>query len=175
MSEVEGSAPAQSAEAVPAAAAPVAPSATAARGVTSVSDEVVEKIAGTVAREVPGVADLGGDLARFFASVKEKVGLGEVGDDSDRGVSAKVEGNRAVVNVVIVIESGYVVHEVTEAVRVKVIVRPRGRRGERQGRRRGTGGVGARRDSGLTVGLLFPGTGPPAAGHGCPVTGPHSR
>jgi uncharacterized alkaline shock family protein YloU len=121
MSEVEGSAPAQSAEAVPAEAAPVAPSATAARGVTSVSDEVVEKIAGTVAREVPGVADLGGDLARFFASVKEKVGLGEVGDDSDRGVSAKVEGNRAVVNVVIVIESGYVVHEVTEAVRVKVI------------------------------------------------------
>jgi hypothetical protein len=50
----------------------------AARGGTSVSDEVVEKIAAAAARSVPGVADLGGDVARFFNSVLDKVGLDDI-------------------------------------------------------------------------------------------------
>ncbi|MFI5929406.1 Asp23/Gls24 family envelope stress response protein [Micromonospora sp. NPDC051543] len=91
-----------------------------ARGVTSVSDEVVEKIAGAAARAVPGVADLGGDVARFFNSVLDKVGLDEVGD-ARRGVSADVKGTSAVVNVVLVIDAGSVVADVTEAVRAAVI------------------------------------------------------
>lgn len=92
----------------------------AARGATSVSDEVVEKIAGAAARSVPGVADLGGDVARFFDSVLDKVGLDAVGD-ARRGVSADVKGTSAVINVVLVIDSGHVVQDVTEAVRAKVI------------------------------------------------------
>ncbi|MFD6566684.1 Asp23/Gls24 family envelope stress response protein [Micromonospora profundi] len=92
----------------------------AARGVTSVSDEVVEKIAGAAARSVPGVADLGGDVARFFNTILDKVGLDEVGD-ARRGVSADVKGSSAVVNVVLVIDSGHVVTDVTEAVRAAVI------------------------------------------------------
>jgi uncharacterized alkaline shock family protein YloU len=92
----------------------------AARGGTSVSDEVVEKIAGDAARSVPGVADLGGDVARFFNSVLDKVGLDEVGD-ARRGVSADVKGTSAVINVVLVIDAGHVVHDVSEAVRAKVI------------------------------------------------------
>ncbi|MET7865662.1 Asp23/Gls24 family envelope stress response protein [Micromonospora taraxaci] len=98
----------------------VQPATGAARGVTSVSDEVVEKIAGAAARAVPGVADLGGDVARFFNNILDKVGLDEVGD-ARRGVSADVKGNAAVINVVLVIDAGHVVVDVTEAVRVAVI------------------------------------------------------
>ncbi|WP_213454227.1 Asp23/Gls24 family envelope stress response protein [Rhizomonospora bruguierae] len=91
------------------------------RGRTTIANEVVEKITGIAAREVPGVYDLGGDVARVFAAVKERIGLGDVGDDSDRGVSVRLEGRSAVINITIVIEYGFVVHSVTEAVRVKVI------------------------------------------------------
>jgi uncharacterized alkaline shock family protein YloU len=93
----------------------------AERGVTKIADEVVEKIAGIAARDVPGVYDLGGDVARFFASVKERIGLGEADDDADRGMSVRLEGRSAVVNITLVIEYGYVVHSVTEKVRAKVI------------------------------------------------------
>lgn len=92
----------------------------AARGSTVVSEEVVEKIAVAAVREVPGVAELGGDVARFFNNVLDRIGLDGVGDAS-RGVKAEVKGNSVVLNVVIVLEAGHVVQDVTEAVRVKVI------------------------------------------------------
>jgi uncharacterized alkaline shock family protein YloU len=93
----------------------------AERGTTSIADEVVEKIAGIAARDVPGVYDLGGDVARMFAAVKERIGLGDADSDSDRGVQVRLEGGTAVVNVTLVIEYGFVVHSVTEKVRAKVI------------------------------------------------------
>jgi uncharacterized alkaline shock family protein YloU len=93
----------------------------AERGRTSIANEVVEKIAGIAARDVPGVYDLGGDVARVFAAVKERVGLGDAADDSDRGVSVRLEGGTAAIDIIIVIEFGYQVYSVTEAVRVKVI------------------------------------------------------
>ncbi|MFC0530035.1 Asp23/Gls24 family envelope stress response protein [Phytohabitans kaempferiae] len=93
----------------------------AERGTTSIADEVVEKIAGIATREVPGVYDLGGDVARFFANVKERIGLGDADDDADRGMSVRLEGRTAVINITLVIEYGFVVHSVTEKVRAKVI------------------------------------------------------
>jgi len=90
------------------------------RGTTTIANEVVEKIAGISAREVPGVYDLGGDVARVFAAVKERIGLGESEDDN-RGVRVRLEGITAVINVTLVIEFGFVVHSVTEKVRAKVI------------------------------------------------------
>ncbi|GAB7037301.1 MULTISPECIES: Asp23/Gls24 family envelope stress response protein [Catenuloplanes] len=92
----------------------------ATRGTTSVDDEVVEKIAAAAARAVPGVTDLGGDVARFFNTVFDRVGLDSVGD-ATRGVNAKITGTAAEINVVLVIEAGSVVADVTEAVRVAVI------------------------------------------------------
>ncbi|MDP9792196.1 putative alkaline shock family protein YloU [Catenuloplanes nepalensis] len=92
----------------------------ATRGTTSVDDEVVEKIAAAAARTVPGVTDLGGDVARFFNTVFDRVGLDAVGD-ATRGVNAKITGTAAEINVVLVIEAGSVVADVTEAVRVAVI------------------------------------------------------
>ncbi|MGN9914045.1 Asp23/Gls24 family envelope stress response protein [Phytohabitans sp. LJ34] len=93
----------------------------AERGTTSIADEVVEKIAGIATREVPGVYDLGGDVARFFANVKERIGLGDADEDADRGMSVRLEGRTAVINITLVIEYGFVVHSVTEKVRAKVI------------------------------------------------------
>lgn len=92
---------------------------TPANGNTTVSGEVVEKIAAAAARTVPGVADLGGDVARFFNSVLDKVGLDTVGDAS-RGVSAEVKEGTVTVNVVVVLAAGTVVAEVTSAVQTKV-------------------------------------------------------
>jgi uncharacterized alkaline shock family protein YloU len=93
----------------------------AERGTTTIADEVVEKIAGIATREVPGVYDLGGDVARFFANVKERIGLGDSDEDADRGMSVRLEGRSAVINITLVIEYGFVVHSVTEKVRAKVI------------------------------------------------------
>jgi uncharacterized alkaline shock family protein YloU len=94
---------------------------TSERGSTRIADEVVEKIAGFAAREVEGVYDLGGDVARMFASVKERIGLGDADDQKDRGVTVRLEGVTASVKIVLVIEYGYVVYSVTEKVRTKVI------------------------------------------------------
>jgi uncharacterized alkaline shock family protein YloU len=91
------------------------------RGSTTIADEVVEKIAGFAAREVEGVYDLGGDVARIFASVKERIGLGDADDQTDRGVKVTLDGKTAAIRITIVIEYGYVVYSVTEQIRAKVI------------------------------------------------------
>ncbi len=91
------------------------------RGATHIDDEVVEKIAGKAVRGVPGVYDIGGDVARFFAELKERAHLGDADEDTDRGMRARLEGNTAKINVTLVIEYGHVVSEVTEKVRAEVI------------------------------------------------------
>jgi uncharacterized alkaline shock family protein YloU len=94
----------------------------AERGTTTIADEVVEKIAGIAAREVPGVYDLGGDVARVFASVRDRIGLGDSdGEPANRGVQVRLEGRTATVRVTLVIEYGFVLYSVAEKVRTKVI------------------------------------------------------
>jgi uncharacterized alkaline shock family protein YloU len=92
----------------------------AERGSTRIADEVVEKIAGIAARGVPGVHDLGGDTARFFASMRDRVGLGEPGR-ANQGVSARLEGRTAKIGVTLVVEYGVQVHPVSQQVRAAVI------------------------------------------------------
>jgi uncharacterized alkaline shock family protein YloU len=91
----------------------------AARGRTTIANEVVEKIAGIAAREVPGVYDLGGDVARLFSSIKERLNLGE--ESKAQGVSVRLDGAAAEITVTIVVEFGFVVSSVTDKVREKVI------------------------------------------------------
>ncbi|SDZ23769.1 Uncharacterized conserved protein YloU, alkaline shock protein (Asp23) family [Asanoa ishikariensis] len=93
----------------------------AERGATTVADEVVEKIAGIAVRGVPGVHDLGGDVARVFAGLRERVGLGDADDAADRGVKVRLQGDQATVEITLVIEYGQVVRTVTDAVRAEVI------------------------------------------------------
>ncbi|TNH22596.1 Asp23/Gls24 family envelope stress response protein [Micromonospora orduensis] len=90
-----------------------------AGGTTKVSDEVIEKIAVAAASSVPGVAEMGGDVARFFNAVLDRVGLDQVGD-ARRGCSAHVSGDAAVINLVLVIQAGQPVPEVTGQVRARV-------------------------------------------------------
>jgi uncharacterized alkaline shock family protein YloU len=89
------------------------------RGVNSVSREVVEKIAASAAREVPGVVELGGDVSRFMNKMLDAVGLDEVGD-ATRGTHAHVKGAAVDITVVIVVEAGKVVGDVAKAVQEKV-------------------------------------------------------
>lgn len=91
----------------------------AQRGRTHIANEVVEKIAGRAAREVPGVYDLGGDVARAFETVRERLHLGE--ESAGRGVSVRLDGVAATVEITLVIEFGFVVSSVTDKVREKVI------------------------------------------------------
>lgn len=95
------------------------PQETVTRGVNSVSGEVIEKISAAAAREVPGVADLGGDVSRFFDKVLDKVGLDEVGD-ATRGVHAHVNGASVEITVIVVIEAGQIVADVAKAVQTTV-------------------------------------------------------
>jgi uncharacterized alkaline shock family protein YloU len=90
------------------------------RGAATVSDEVVEKIAAAAARSVPGVADLGGDVSRFFDRVLDRVGLDEVGDAA-RGVRADINGTHVTVDIVVVVAANQVVAEIIKAVQVAVI------------------------------------------------------
>ena len=90
------------------------------RGNTSVDREVVEKVAGAAARSVPGVVELGGDVARFMNKVLDSVGLDEVGD-ATRGVSARVDGISVFITVILVVAAGQVISDVTSVVRTKVI------------------------------------------------------
>jgi uncharacterized alkaline shock family protein YloU len=90
------------------------------RGETQFEREVIEKVAAAAAKSVPGVAELGGDVARFFNAVLDRVGLDKVGD-ATRGVSARVDGIDVAITVVLVIAAGEVESEVTAEVRTRVI------------------------------------------------------
>ncbi|MEU4229929.1 Asp23/Gls24 family envelope stress response protein [Nonomuraea sp. NPDC026600] len=96
------------------------PSATAAvvKGRIKVADEVVEKVAFLAVMEVPGVADLGGDLARAFESVRDRVGIGS--RRGNQGINAQIQDRQVAVSLTIVVEYGHVVMEVATAVKTNV-------------------------------------------------------
>jgi uncharacterized alkaline shock family protein YloU len=91
----------------------------AARGTTTIANEVVEKIAGIAARDVPGVYDLGGDTVRLLSTVREKLHLGE--ESRAQGVAVRLDGKRAELTITIVLEYGFVISSVTDKVREKTI------------------------------------------------------
>jgi uncharacterized alkaline shock family protein YloU len=90
------------------------------KGRISIADEVVEKIAALAAMQVPGVADLGGDIARALESVRERVGIGA--KRGDQGVKADVKGQDVSISVTIMVEFGHVVMEVARQVQANVAV-----------------------------------------------------
>jgi uncharacterized alkaline shock family protein YloU/uncharacterized protein YjbJ (UPF0337 family) len=91
----------------------------ASRGTTTIANEVVEKIAGIAARDVPGVYDLGGDTVRLLSSVREKLHLGD--ESKAQGIAVKLNGKEADLSITIVLEYGFVVSSVTDTVREKTI------------------------------------------------------
>jgi uncharacterized alkaline shock family protein YloU len=88
------------------------------KGRIKIADEVVEKVAALAALEVPGVADLGGDIERAIESVRERIGIGA--KRGDQGVKADVNNNEVSVDVTVMVEYGHVVMDVARQVQVNV-------------------------------------------------------
>ncbi|MFI7499185.1 Asp23/Gls24 family envelope stress response protein [Streptomyces sp. NPDC049687] len=90
------------------------------RGKTSIADGVVAKIAGMAAREVPGIHNLGGGMARAFGAMRERV-PGGGGGGVTRGVKVEVGERQAAVDLNIVVEYGVSIVEVSGDARANVI------------------------------------------------------
>ncbi|GAA2744344.1 MULTISPECIES: Asp23/Gls24 family envelope stress response protein [Kitasatospora] len=90
------------------------------RGRTTIADGVVEKIAGTAARDVPGIHALGAGMSRTLGAVRERVPGG--GRASVRGgVKVEVGERQAAVDLVVVVEYGVPITDLAGDVRVSVI------------------------------------------------------
>ncbi|MFS0210698.1 Asp23/Gls24 family envelope stress response protein [Corynebacterium striatum] len=87
-------------------------------GNTTIDDTVVSKIAGIAAREVSGVAALGGGGARMMGSIRESFGASE---DVRQGVSVQVANGVATIEVAIIAEYGVAIHELAEAIRRNIM------------------------------------------------------
>ncbi|WP_327413266.1 Asp23/Gls24 family envelope stress response protein [Streptomyces sp. NBC_01233] len=92
------------------------------RGRTSISDGVVEKIAGLAAREVVGVHAMGSGtaLSRTFGAVRDRVPGGQKASVS-RGVKAEVGEVQTALDLEIVVDYGVSIRDVARAVRENVI------------------------------------------------------
>jgi len=91
----------------------------ATRGRTSIADVVVVKIAGIAAREVPGVFDMGGGLARTIGAVRDRVPGGR--PNVGRGVKVEVGERQTAIDVDIVAEFGIAIADLAAGVRRNVI------------------------------------------------------
>ena len=89
-------------------------------GNTTIADAVVTKVAGIAAREVRGVHNLGGGMSRTIGSVTQRVGIG---DERSQGVSVEVGEREGAVDLVVTVEYGESVPQVSQAIRDNVIKR----------------------------------------------------
>lgn len=90
------------------------------RGVTSIDDSVVAKIAALAAREIDGVAALGGSLSGALGDV---VGRIRGSEHRTSGVGVEVGSRQAAVDINCQMEYPASIHEVAESVRQNVIDR----------------------------------------------------
>jgi len=93
------------------------------RGSTTIADAVVTKVAGIAAREVPGVHAMGGGAGRAIGSVTSRVGLS---DERSQGVSVEVGEREAATDLVVTIDYGESIPQVTQAIRENVAKRIEG-------------------------------------------------
>ncbi|MBM7440264.1 Asp23/Gls24 family envelope stress response protein [Streptomyces sp. HB132] len=91
----------------------------ATRGRTSIADVVVVKIAGSAAREIPGVHDMGGGLSRTLGAVRDRVPGGR--PNVGRGVKVEVGERQTAIDVDLVVEYGVAITDVARDVRENVI------------------------------------------------------
>ena len=84
------------------------------QGLTTVADQVVAKIAGLAIKEIPGVYDLGNSAARALGALRSKVGASE---SITQGISVEIGQTQTALDVVLIVEYPYPVHEVADKVR----------------------------------------------------------
>ncbi|GLF98687.1 Asp23/Gls24 family envelope stress response protein [Streptomyces yaizuensis] len=90
------------------------------RGRTTISDGVVEKIAGLAARDVVGVHAMGSGLSRTFGAVRDRV-PGGARASVTRGVKAEVGEVQTALDLEIVVDYGVSISGVARAVRENVV------------------------------------------------------
>lgn len=90
-------------------------------GSTSISDAVVEKIAGIAAREVSGVHAMGGSAARAFGVLRDK--LPGQSQSISQGVTVEVGERQAAIDLDLVVDYGVSIVDVSQSVRQNVIRR----------------------------------------------------
>jgi len=93
------------------------------KGQTTIADPVVTKVAGIAAREVGGVYQLGGGVARALGAVTQRL-PGQ--DSSTQGVSVEVGEKEAAVDLTVVIEYGESIPRVAQQIRENVVRRIEG-------------------------------------------------
>lgn len=90
-------------------------------GSTSISDAVVEKIAGIAAREVSGVHAMGGSAARALGVLRDR--LPGQSQSIGQGVNVEVGERQAAIDIDVVVDYGVSIVDVSQAVRQNVIRR----------------------------------------------------
>ncbi|QCT34344.1 Asp23/Gls24 family envelope stress response protein [Actinomyces sp. oral taxon 171 str. F0337] len=88
-------------------------------GVTTIDENVVAKIAGMAAREVPGVYDMGNAVRRAFSAVTDRIPNAQT--NVAGGISVQKGETQAAVEVTVVVEYGVSIVEVSDAIRRNII------------------------------------------------------
>lgn len=86
------------------------------RGITTVADAVVAKIAGLATREVEGVHEMGKAFSRLLARVTP-------GDTVTQGVAVEVGRRETAIDLVVVVDYGFAIPELAQEIRENVIAR----------------------------------------------------
>ena len=97
------------------------------RGVTTLDEAVVAKIAGMAAREVPGVYDMGNAARRVFSAVTDRIPNAQTSVTG--GISVEKGETEAAVDVTVVVEYGVSIVEVSNAIRRNIIEQVEGTTG----------------------------------------------
>ena len=100
------------------------PSLQSEKGQTTIADPVVTKVAGIAAREVDGVYQLGGGVARALGAVTNRLPVG--GTSTSQGVSVEVGEKEAAVDLTVVVEYGESIPRVAQHIRENVVRRIEG-------------------------------------------------
>lgn len=94
---------------------------TSSQGKTSIADSVVAKVSGMAARQVSGVYDMGGGMARALGAVRERIPGGSTTNGVARGVAVEVGERQAAVDIGVVVEYGVSIPDVATGIRRNVI------------------------------------------------------
>ena len=88
-------------------------------GVPTIEENVVAKIAGMAAREVPGVYDMGNAVRRAFSAVTDRIPNAQT--NVAGGISVQKGETQAAVEVTVVVEYGVSIVEVSNTIRRNII------------------------------------------------------
>ncbi|MCR6490768.1 Asp23/Gls24 family envelope stress response protein [Amycolatopsis sp. OK19-0408] len=90
-----------------------------AHGTTTISDVVVQKVAGLATREIAGVHALGGGASRAFNALRERIPGATA--SSSQGVAVEVGERQAAIDLQILVEYGVSIADLARSVRRNVI------------------------------------------------------